>query len=206
MELFTQHIILENTVSLIRGRPPAVVVVVWACLLIFILTFIYQYWKIRQLKWKVYEKQKYIEILEDDKKHSRKIIEILSNQLRLITDNKLIINMSDGMCDQLKNTAQASEQVNIEYQTSEVDSVNKISSCLFTAKARNEKKQLLIVQSLQKSYDGRNDKARAIAKELKRWQEDGYVERNYDDNVVYNELKKILTTMPVTYAGFRKYF
>ena len=206
MEILTLHIILEDIPSFIRGRPPSPVEVLVAFLLIFILAFIYLCWKYRLLKWQVYEKQKYIEILENDKKHSQKTIETLSNQLRLIKDNKLIINISDGMCNQLENTAQASEQVKMEIQTSEADGLKEISSCLFTAKARNEKKQPSIVHALQQSYEGRYDKGRAIAEELKRWQKDGYMDTTYSAALVHKELKKLIPDFPLTPAGFRKYF
>lgn len=81
-----------------------------------------------------------------------------------------------------------------------------ISSFLFTAKARNEKKQTMIIQALQKSFEERHGKARALINELQRWQQDGYVEKKYNAKEVYDELVKLLTNIPFKYDGFRKYY
>ena len=204
MEMLTQHIILEYTVSLIRGKPPSLIFVV--SLVIILPIFVFLFWRIIQLKWQLYEKQKYIEKLENDNIHSLRIIEKLSNQLHHLIERKLIFNMSDRMRIRHENIGQASEIIKIEQHKPEAYSTTEISSCLFTAKARNEKKQYLIVQALQKSFLERHDKARALADELKRWQEDGFLDTNYSAKLVHNELKKLIPDFPLKLAGFRKYF
>lgn len=204
MEMLTQHIIFEYVVSLIRGKPPSILIIV--SLIIILLFFIFLSWRIFQLKWQLSEKQKYIEKLEDDNKHSLKNIETQINQLPDLIEKQLINNMSDRMHIRHENIEPASEKVNLERQKPEVVSTKEISSCLFTAKARNEKKQFAITQALQESFEGRYGKARALADELKRWQRDGYIETNYNAKVVYDELNNLLTNIPVKYAGFRKYY
>lgn len=204
MEMLTQHIILEYTVSLIRGKPPSLILIVSFVIILLFLVFLS--WRILQLKWQLSEKQKYIEKLENDNKHSLRIIEKLSDQLRHIIEGKLNFNMSDRMHIRHENIEPASEKVNLERQKPEVVSTKEISSCLFTVKARNEKKQFAITQALQESFEGRYGKARALANELKRWQRDGYIEMNYNAKVVHDELKILITNIPVKYAGFRKYY
>ena len=204
MEMLAQHIILEYAVSLIRGKPPSPLIIV--SLVIILLFFIFLSWRILQLKWQLSEKQKYIEKLEDANKHSLKIIETLSNQLHNITEKYLIINMSDRMHIRHENIEQASEKIQPERQETEADGTKEISSCLFTEKAINEKKQSVIVHALQKSFEGRHDKARAIAEELKRWQKAGYMDAYYSAKMIHNELTKLIPDFPVTYAGFRKYY
>lgn len=204
MEMLTQHIILEYTVSLIRGKPPSILIIV--SLIIILLFFIFLSWRIFQLKWQLSEKQKYIEKLEDDNKHSLKNIETQIDQLPDLIEKQLTNNMSDRMHIRHENIGQDSEKFNLERQKPEAVSAKEISSCLFTAKARNEKKQFDIVHALQKSFVGRHDKGRAITEELKRWQEDGFLDTNYSAKLVHNELKKLIPDFPLELAGFRKYF
>ena len=204
MEMLTQHIILEYIVSLIRGKPPSLLIIV--SLVIILLIFVFLSWRILQLKWQLLEKQKYIEKLENDNTHSLRIIEKLSDHLHHISERKLIFNMSDRMHIRHENIEQASEIIKLDQQATEADSTKEISSCLFTAKARNEKKQFHIVMALQKSYEGRYDQGRAITEELKRWQEDGFLDTNYSAKLVHNELKKLIPDFPLKLAGFRKYF
>jgi len=77
-------------------------------------------------------------------------------------------------------------------------------SPLFTLKAIQEHKQTEIINALQHSYNGRYDKARALATELKRWHADGYMDLNYNATVIYKELEKLIT-LPFRIPGFRKY-
>lgn len=170
MEMLTPHMISEYTVSLIRGRPPSVIIVV--CLFIFLLIFIFLCWRILQLKWQLLEKEKYIEQLD--------------SYIKLLLNNRS--HYQDGQ------------------QESKTDDTNEISSFLFTEKTRKEKKQKFIIQALRQSFVGRYDKARALGDELTQWQEDGYVERNYNAKVVHDELSKLISDIPVSYQGFRKYY
>ena len=80
-----------------------------------------------------------------------------------------------------------------------------VTSCLFTRKSQQEDKIPTIIQALQRSLSGRNDKARALAEEVRQWQKEGYIDPNYNARVMYDELNKILT-LPFQYDGFRKYY
>ena len=78
-------------------------------------------------------------------------------------------------------------------------------SCLFSKKAQQEQKKDEIIQALQQSMSGRQDKARALVEEVRQWQRDGYLDSNYNARVMYDELNQILT-LPFQYGGFRKYY
>lgn len=78
-------------------------------------------------------------------------------------------------------------------------------SCLFSKKARQEQKKDEIIQALQQSMTGRQDKARALVEEVRQWQKEGYLDSNYNARVMYDELNRILT-LPFQYGGFRKYY
>ncbi len=80
-----------------------------------------------------------------------------------------------------------------------------MTSCLFTEKAIQEHKQAEIAQALERSLSGRNDKARALVKEVRRWQKEGYIDPNYNARVMYDELNKLIP-IPFGYPGFRKYY
>ena len=80
-----------------------------------------------------------------------------------------------------------------------------VESVIFTRKAKQEGKEKEIVESLQRSFAGRNDKARALVEELRHWQKEGYIDANFNARVMYDELKKLIA-MPFEYDGFRKYY
>ena len=80
-----------------------------------------------------------------------------------------------------------------------------MTSCLFTKKAFQEQKQAEITQALKRSLSGRNDKARALVEEVRRWQKEGYIDPNYNARVMYDELNKLIP-IPFGYPGFRKYY
>ena len=80
-----------------------------------------------------------------------------------------------------------------------------VTSCVFTKKAIQEGKEADIMLALQRSLSGRNDKARALVEEVRQWQKEGYIDRNYNARVMYDELNKIIT-LPFQYDGFRKYY
>lgn len=79
------------------------------------------------------------------------------------------------------------------------------ASHLFTKKAHTEGREGEIIQSLQQSLVGRQDKARALVEEIRHWQKEGYIDPHYNARVMYDELDKILN-LPFQYGGFRKYY
>ena len=78
-------------------------------------------------------------------------------------------------------------------------------SSLFTKKAHTEGRETEIIQSLQQSLVGRQDKARALVEEVRHWQREGYIDPHYNARVMYDELNKIIN-LPFQYGGFRKYY
>lgn len=211
MPTILQHsILLENAVSLIRGRPPAIVDIV------FLLIFIFLCWKIIQLRWQLSEKQKYIDKLRAITHHQKTYINKLKTRIHIMeSPNKHIgynveqmtINMSGGTLVQHADIVQASGEVKVETPVTEASNrTDVLSSCLFTEKTRKEQKETMITQALQQSYEGRYDRARALATELKRWQSEGYIDKHYNAKVVYAELNKLLTDIPIKYSCFRKYY
>ena len=88
--------------------------------------------------------------------------------------------------------------------TSEFDS-DIPDSIIFTKKAKQENKIPAIVQALQKSLVGRKDKTRALVKELQSWQNDDYIDPNYNAQVMYDELQKIMR-LPFGYDAFKRLY
>ena len=78
-------------------------------------------------------------------------------------------------------------------------------SIIFTKKAKQENKIPAIVQALQKSLVGRNDKTRALVKELQYWQKDNYIDPHYNAQVMYDELQKIMR-LPFGYDAFKRLY
>jgi len=86
------------------------------------------------------------------------------------------------------------------------DNLSDISnSIIFTKKAKAEHKELYIIQALQKSVQGRNDKTRAFVQELFEWQNQAYVDAHYNARVMYDELEKL---MPISfgYDAFKRLY
>ena len=80
-----------------------------------------------------------------------------------------------------------------------------VESIIFTKKTIKEAKQAAIIEALQKSIQGRNDKTRAFVAELHSWQKDGYVDAHYNAQVMYDELDKLLP-LPFGYEVFKKHY
>lgn len=78
-------------------------------------------------------------------------------------------------------------------------------SIIFTKKAHQEHKIPAIVQALQKSIIGRKDKTRALVRELQSWQNDNYIDPQYNAQVMYDELQKILP-LPFGYDAFKRLY
>ena len=78
-------------------------------------------------------------------------------------------------------------------------------SIIFTKKAKQEGKIPAIVQALQKSIIGRKDKTRALVRELQSWQNDNYIDPQYNAQVMYDELQKILP-LPFGYDAFKRLY
>ena len=101
--------------------------------------------------------------------------------------------------------AQPTATLPTEEVPTEEPSTEPICSPLFMRKALKENMVEEIVQSLQRSLSGRQDKARALVEAVRQWQRDGYIDPNYNARVMYDELNRILT-LPFHYDGFRKYY
>ena len=78
-------------------------------------------------------------------------------------------------------------------------------SIIFTKKAHQEHKIPTIVKALQKSIIGRKDKTRALVKELQSWQKDNYIDPQYNAQVMYDELQKVLP-LPFGYDAFKRLY
>ena len=78
-------------------------------------------------------------------------------------------------------------------------------SIIFTKKAHQEHKIPTIVQALQKSIIDRKDKTRALVQELQSWQKDNYIDPQYNAQVMYDELQKILP-LPFGYDAFKRLY
>ncbi len=76
---------------------------------------------------------------------------------------------------------------------------------LFTKQAHREGKEQEIIAALQRSFVGRNDKARALVEEVREWQKEGYIDPHYNARVMYEQLNRTIT-LPFEYGGFRKYY
>lgn len=81
----------------------------------------------------------------------------------------------------------------------------KPDSIIFTKKAKKEGKEAFILQALQKSVQGRNDKTRAFVQELQAWQKDGYIDAHYNAQVMYDELDKMIP-LSFGYEVFKKHY
>lgn len=78
-------------------------------------------------------------------------------------------------------------------------------SIIFSKKAKQENKIPAIVQALQKSIIGRKDKTRALVQELQYWQKEDYIDPNYNAQVMYDELCKIIP-LPFGYDAFKRLY
>ena len=78
-------------------------------------------------------------------------------------------------------------------------------SIIFTKKAKKEAKQSVILKALQNSVNGRRDKTRAFVQELQEWQNDDYIDPNYNAQVMYDELQKIMR-LPFGYDAFKRLY
>ena len=78
-------------------------------------------------------------------------------------------------------------------------------SCIFTKKAKIEHKEAEIISSLSISMQGRKDKGRALIAKLRYWQDEGYIDRHYNAQILYDELGKLLS-LPFNAANFRKFY
>lgn len=97
------------------------------------------------------------------------------------------------------NLSDSSPSVTSEFDSDIPDSI------IFTKKAKKEGKEAFILQSLQKSVQGRKDKTRAFVQELQSWQKDGYVDAHYNSRVMYDELDKLIP-LPFGKEVFKKYY
>jgi hypothetical protein len=80
-----------------------------------------------------------------------------------------------------------------------------IDSIIFTKKAKKERMITTIIEAFKKALSVRRDKSRALAQEVKIWQDDEYVDAHYNAQVMYDELAKILP-LPFGYEVFKKHY
>lgn len=92
-----------------------------------------------------------------------------------------------------------------ENSTAVQQSTEGHESFIFSKKAQKEGKIPLIIQSLQKSVQGRKDKTRAFVSALRSWQQEGFIDANYNARVMYDELEKMMP-LAFGYEVFRKYY
>ena len=78
-------------------------------------------------------------------------------------------------------------------------------SCIFTKKAKIEHREMDIIASLQASMQGRKDKARALSEKVRYWQDEECLDRNYNAQILYDELLKLIS-IPFSAANFRKFY
>ena len=97
-----------------------------------------------------------------------------------------------------------SDKPSFEQTEERPDSASAVSN-LFTKKAKQENKFNEIIEALEQSMDGRKDKARALVKEVRHWQKEGYIDANFNAKVMYDKLKQFIP-MHFKYPGFRKYY
>ncbi len=62
-----------------------------------------------------------------------------------------------------------------------------------------------IIASLQASMQDRKDKARALSEKVRYWQDEGCLDRNYNAQILYDELLKLIS-IPFSAANFRKFY
>ena len=115
-----------------------------------------------------------------------------------------VINFYESNSANSHSESQQVEDVTPLSFASEFDS-DIPDSIIFTKKAHQEHKIPTIVQALQKSLVGRNDKTRALVKELQYWQKDDYIDQNYNAQVMYDELQKIMR-LPFGYDAFKRLY
>ena len=115
-----------------------------------------------------------------------------------------VINFYESNSANAHSESQQVEDVTPLSFASESDS-DIPDSIIFTKKAKQENKIPAIVQALQKSLIGRKDKTRALVKELQYWQKDDYIDQNYNAQVMYDELQKIMR-LPFGYEVFKKHY
>ena len=108
---------------------------------------------------------------------------------------QILINHLNGDFNLYTNPSQSRAQ--------EMPSV--VESVIFTRKAKQERKEEEIVESLRQSFGSRKDKARAIVETVREWQKEGYLDAHFNARVMYDELEKLLP-LPFEYDGFRKYY
>ena len=122
-----------------------------------------------------------------------------NNQYNIGTQNNYMGCTINNYYAQPDATMQEGEEPAAEPQN------EPVCSPLFMPKALKENKVEEIVQALQRSLSGRQDKARALVQAVRQWQREGYIDTNYNARVMYDELNRILT-LPFRYDGFRKYY
>lgn len=80
-----------------------------------------------------------------------------------------------------------------------------IDSIIFTKKAKKEGQIPTIIQAFKSVLANRRDKSRALAQEVKVWQKDEYIDANYNAQVMYDEIAKIMP-LPFGYEAFKQHY
>ena len=80
-----------------------------------------------------------------------------------------------------------------------------IDSIIFTKKAKKEGMIKTIIQAFKTALSSRRDKSRALAQEVQIWQDDEYVDAQYNAQVMYDEIAKIIP-LPFGYEAFKQHY
>ena len=106
-----------------------------------------------------------------------------------------------------------SNSANTHSETKQVEDITPLSSSdsdipdsiIFTKKAKKEGQIPTIIQAFKSVLANRRDKSRALAQEVKVWQKDEYIDANYNAQVMYDEIAKIMP-LPFGYEAFKQHY
>lgn len=126
-----------------------------------------------------------------------------------ITNLGGVVNYHDNHKEITIHNAGNTSEIVRQFMADDIEPVEgeseQVDSIIFTKKAKVEHKESYIIAALQKSVQGRNDKTRALVKELQYWQKDDYIDPNYNAQVMYDELQKIMR-LPFGYDAFKRLY
>ena len=122
-----------------------------------------------------------------------------------VTINQYLTHPDTKQVEDISPGASSRQTEEVRDRSAEEGILDIPDSIIFTKKAKQENKIPAIVQALQKSLVGRNDKTRALVQELQYWQKDEYIDPNYNAQVMYDELQKIMR-LPFGYDAFKRLY
>ena len=80
-----------------------------------------------------------------------------------------------------------------------------VDSIIFTKKAKKEGQIPTIIKAFKTVLASRKDKSRALAQEVKIWQDEEYIDAHYNAQVMYDEIAKIVP-LPFGYEAFKQHY